>query len=93
MYDRGDDPPVELSRWPHELSSGLVDQVKSQRPRSGPITPPDFALLNEQRAEKEKQELVEHMDEIADDVGSRISGTRSSVLHRGIHLRRRRTGG
>lgn len=93
LYDRGDQTPAEIARWPYPLSSGLVELVKSLRPREGPDLE-RAQRANEQKAERETRDFEETVDEIAKDVGKRISGKRSAVLHRGQHLRlaRSRTG-
>jgi len=98
LYERGDLPPLTLCDWrdergePLPLSSGLIERVKSQRPRGGPEFP-DYARLNEERAEKERVELGEAMQDIAADIEPRIAGRRLPLFHRGIHLRRARRGG
>jgi hypothetical protein len=92
LYDRGDDVPAEICRWPHQLSSGLVDLVKSLRPREGPDLE-RAARANEAKAARDLADFERDVDEIADDVGPRIEGRRSPLFHRGMHLRRARRGG
>lgn len=96
LYDRGDQTPAPIAEWcgpngePLPLSSGLVEHVKSLRPRDGIVDLEGPQRRNEERAAKLKAESDAAMDEIAADVGPRISDKRSAVLHRGVHLRRAR---
>jgi len=93
LYDRGDEPPATIADWrdargrPLPLSSGLLELVKSLRPRSGEVDLEASQKANEERAAREQAESDAAMDEIAADVGPRISDKRSAVLHRGVHLR------
>jgi len=95
-YGSANEPGV-VCEWrtdvgvPLPLSSGLVEQVKSQRPREG-FNAKAAQAANDAKIEKERAELDAAMDEIADDVGPRISDKRSALLHRGPHLRRARRG-
>jgi len=96
MVDQGDHGAAVLCDWrdehgqPLPLSSGLVEQVKSQRPREGP----DLGRSERANAELKARQLAdfdEAVDGIAEDVGARMSGRRSAVLPRGIGLRRARS--
>jgi hypothetical protein len=89
LYERWPEPPAEIARWPYPLSSGLLELVKSLRPRAGV----DLEAALRANAELEARQLADFerdVDEIADDVGPRIRETRSALLHRGVHLRRAR---
>ena len=96
LYDRGDNEPAPIAEWrgddgsPLPLSSGLVELVKSLRPRDGNVDLEGPTRRNVERAERLKADSDAAMDEIAADVGPRISDKRSAVLHRGVHLRRAR---
>jgi hypothetical protein len=91
----GDKPSVCIAEWrdelgrPLPLSSGILERVRSQRARGGVAAQEAFAS-NEAMIEAAIRESDEAMDEIAEDVGPRIAGKRSAVLHRGHHLRRSR---
>lgn len=92
LYDRGDQPPATVAEWRNEygaplpLSSGLVELVKSLRPRDG-VDLERAQRANEEKAARETADFERDVDEIAADMGPRISDKRSAVLHRGQHLR------
>ena len=96
LYDRGDLPPVAIADWrddrgrPLPLSSGLLELVKSLRPRGGPDLEAS-SRANAAARERQLRDFDEAVDEIAADIGPRISDKRSAVLHRGPHLRRARS--
>lgn len=93
MVDFGDRGAHELTRWlddrgdPLPLSSGLVEKVKSLRPRSGRLDLLAARRENERYAARENERTGEVMEDIADDMAPKISGRRSAVLPRGQHLR------
>lgn len=95
LYDRGDEPPAPIAEWrgsdgePLPLSSGLVELVKSLRPREG-VDLGAAQRANEERAARQRADFEYEVDEAARDIGPRISDKRSAVLHRGVHLRRAR---
>ena len=89
LYDRWPEPPAEIVRWPHPLSSGLVEELRKLRPREG-VDLQAPLKANEQRALREVADFERDVDEIADDIGPRMRETRSAVLHRGVYLRRSR---
>jgi hypothetical protein len=95
LYDRGDEAPAPIAEWrgpngePLPLSSGLVELVKSLRPRGG-VDLEASQKANEALRERQLRDFDYDVDEAAADVGPRISDKRSAVLHRGVHLRRAR---
>jgi hypothetical protein len=90
LYDRWPEPPAEIARWPYPLSSGLLELVKSLRPRAG-VDLEAPLRANAERAARQRADFERDVDEIAADVGPRIRETYSAVLHRGVYLRRSRT--
>ena len=76
---------------PLPLSSGLVEQVRSQRPRGG-VTVQESIAANERLQEQVTADFEAEVDEIVADMGPRIAGKRSACLPRGAHLRRSRAG-
>jgi hypothetical protein len=91
LYDRWPESPAEIARWPYPLSSGLLELVKSLRPRAG-VDLEAPLRANAERAARQRADFERDVDEIAADVGPRIRETRSALLHRGAHLRRARAG-
>jgi hypothetical protein len=95
MIDNGDQEPANLCEWrdglgrPLPLSHGLVDKVRRQmHARDGERLVAEMAASNHTHQERLRQDMNDALDEIAADVGKRISETRSPALHRGPHLRR-----
>lgn len=100
LYDRGDHEPAEICRWVNErgdplpLSSGLVERVKSLRPRDGVVDLDASRKANEELERRQVADFEAEVDEIVKDMGPRAEGRKRPVLHRGQHLRlaRQRTG-
>jgi hypothetical protein len=94
LVDNGDRPAECVTEWrdgkgmPLELSHGLVEKVKAQI--AGGFDVDRILRANDLNRERLQAEASEALREIADDVGPRISETRSPLFHRGPHLRRSR---
>lgn len=92
---QGDQPAVPWFEWtddysrPLPLSSALLDEAQKLRPRGG-VSAQEAMAANEAAQERAEAETRAELDEIAADIGPRISETRSALLHRGQHLRRSR---
>lgn len=72
LYDRGENQsPAEIARWVNErqeplpLSHGLVDLVKSLRPRDGNVDLEASRKANEEREQAELEAFEEEVDAIA----------------------------
>ena len=97
LFDRGDNPPAEIARWVNErgqplpLSHGLVELVKSLRPRDGVVDFHAAQRANEAREAEKIADFDAEVDEIVADMGPRAEGKKRAVLHRGQHLRMARS--
>ena len=56
LYDRWPEPPAEIVRWPHPLSSGLVEELRKLRPREG-VDLQAPLRANEEQAARELRRL------------------------------------
>lgn len=91
----GDVPPITILEWrddddnPLPLSSGILERMR-RMDRDGARLAARVIKQNRDRIEAARQKAKDDWEEIGKDVGGRMSGTRSAVLHRGQYLRRSR---
>lgn len=88
-----DQPPVFITAWrddlgrPLPLSSALIELVKKLIETD---TLSEAQEANRRMRERSQQEMGDEIEEIAGDMIPRIKGLKTTVLHRGVHLRRAR---
>jgi hypothetical protein len=76
---------------PLPLSSGLIELVRSLRPRGG-VTAQEAIAANEKLQARVEADFENEVDEIVGDMAPRMRETRAACLPRGPHLRRARSG-
>lgn len=89
----GDHPPATILEWRdsdgrpiHELSSGLVDRV-ARMERDGARLTAEVVKRNREMVERGRRNADAEYQAIAEEIVPLINDKRSSVLHRGQHLR------
>lgn len=91
--------PVTLYEWrdrdgaPLELSSGILEEARRMK-RSQLEAPGELmegvVRRNQEMIERRRRDSMASYQEIVSDMLPRLTGKRSAVLHRGVHLRRSR---
>lgn len=90
--------PVTVLEWrgrggrPVDLSSGLLDELRRMKQQLGRGDDAFVAVAqaNQRLIERRRLESRAAYEDIVADMLPRMTGTRSAVLHRGVHLRRAR---